>query len=241
MIKNIVFDYGYVLAYPKTGNWFIPPKAKQILSLKDMLQIFVKYRKIREAFQRSRVHLDQNHLLFTEEEEIEQFYNFYTEFLDFMGITKQQKEKARSLAVDTVCNNQKILFYEDVISSMKLMKADYHIYILSDNWPSLTRVLKHHRIMPYLDGLVMSCDYGICKDNMDLFYHAIAKLRIEPEESLFIDDSEINLANAQRAGFYPVLMDRRRRVRDSKFHIVHNMSGVMQLLQSCQDSLEEMI
>lgn len=239
MIKNIVFDYGYVLAYPKTGNWFIPPKAKEILSINDMIRILLRLRRIPQAFQRSRVHLDENHLLFTEEEEIDQFFRFYTEFLGLMGITKQKEEKAQALAIDTVCNDQKVLLYEDVISTLKLMKAEYHIYILSDNWPSLTRTLKYHRITQYLDGLIMSCDYGICKDNIDLFYHTIAKLRIEPEESIFIDDSEGNLANAKRAGFVPLLMDRRGRVRKSKYHITHNMSGVFQFLQSYHESSED--
>ncbi len=133
LIKNIVFDYGYVLAYPRTGNWFIPPKAKSILGFRDMLRIFLRFRRIRDAYQHSRVHLDEKHLLFTEEEEIEQFQRFYTEFLSLMGIIEQQTEKGHALAMDTVCNDAKVIIYDDVQNSLKLLKTDYHIYILSDN------------------------------------------------------------------------------------------------------------
>ncbi|MBP1755942.1 MAG: family hydrolase [Firmicutes bacterium] len=241
MIKNIVFDYGYVLAYPRTGNWFVPPKAKKILDFKDIIRIFLRLHRIRDAYQRSRVHLDEKHLLFTEEEEIEQFHRFYTEFLSFMGITEQQTKKAHALAIDTVCNDDKVMIYEDVLNSLKLMKADYHIYILSDNWPSLTRVLKHSQIEQYLDGMVMSCDYGICKDNLDLFYHAIAKFGIEPEESVFIDDSEGNLANAQHAGFIPILMERRGRKKASSYPIVHNMSKVTEMIHLLEESSSETV
>lgn len=39
MIKNILYDFGYVLAYPKSGNWFIPPNARQILGIRNYLLI----------------------------------------------------------------------------------------------------------------------------------------------------------------------------------------------------------
>ncbi len=232
MIKNIVFDYGYVLAYPRTGNWFIPPKTKEILSKGDLVRIMLKASKIKEAFRCSRIHLDENHLLFTEEEEISQFHNFYREFLALMGIIKQQEEKALALAVDTVCNDNKVVFYEDSASSIRQLKMDYHIFVLSDTWPSLQRVLKHAHISEHLDGLIMSCDYGICKDNIELFYHAAAKLRIEPEESVFIDDSEGNLENARLAGFLPILMDRRGRIKESKFPIVQNMNEAIDVIHT---------
>lgn len=240
MIKNIVFDYGYVLAYPRTGNWFIPPGTKEILSKGDVIRCIWKARRMKEAFQRSRIYLDENHLLFTEEEEIAQFHNFYREFLALMGIIKQQEEKAHALAVDTVCNDNKVVFYEDTVNSIRQLKADYHVYVLSDTWPSLQRILKHAHILEHLEGLIMSCDYGICKDNIELFYHAAAKLRIEPEESVFIDDSERNLENAKSAGFLPILMDRRGRKKEGNFPIAHNMNDVMNIIQTYAVHFDDM-
>lgn len=241
MIKNIVFDYGYVMAYPRTGNWFIPPNTNKILTIGDIIKITLRFRRFKEAYRSSRIHLDENHLLFTEEEEVNQFYNFYHEFLSLMGIDKLREKKAHALALDNVCNDNKVVFYDDVVSSIKTLKQDYHIYILSDNWPSLTRVLKHNHIDQYLDGMVMSCDYGICKDNMDLFYHAIAKFGIEPEESVFIDDSELNLANAQHAGFIPILMERRGRKKASSYPIVHNLAKVIEIIHFLEKSPDETV
>jgi putative hydrolase of the HAD superfamily len=235
MIKNIVFDYGYVLAYPRTGNWFIPPKTKEILSRGDMLRILIQAHRIKDVFQCSRVHLDENHLLFTEQEEITQFYNFYFEFLSLMGVSKQQEKKAHALAIDNVCNDNKVIFYDDAVSTIRQLKTDYHIFVLSDTWPSLQRVLKHAHISEHLEGMIMSCDYGICKDNIELFYHAAAKLKIEPEESVFIDDLEGNLANAQKAGFLPILMDRRGRKKQSKYPIARNMNEVIKIIQTYTD------
>lgn len=232
MIKNIVFDYGYVLAYPRTGNWFVPPKAKEILSKGDIIRIVLKFRKMKDAYHHSRVHLDENHLLFTEEEEINQFQNFYKEFLESMDIKKQQEVKAHALAVDNVCNDNKVIFYSDALSGIKQFKSEYSIFVLSDTWPSLQRVLKNAHIYEHLNGLIMSCDYGICKDNINLFYHAVAKLQIEPEESVFIDDSERNLENAKRVGFIPILMDRSGRSKGSTYLVARNMNEVMQIIKN---------
>ncbi len=240
MIKNIVFDYGYVLAYPRTGNWFLPPRTKEILSKGDLLKIVLKAPIIKEAYRHSRIHLDENHLLFTEEEEITQFHNFYNEFLTLMGIKKQRERKAHELARDIVCNDNKVIFYEDSFRSIQLLKTDYKIYILSDTWPSLQRVLKNAHILEHLEGLIMSCDYGICKDNIELFYHASAKLRIEPEESVFIDDSEGNLANAVKAAFHPVLMDRRGKKKESVYPIAKNMNEAIQIIQKYSDHNKSM-
>jgi putative hydrolase of the HAD superfamily len=240
MIKNIVFDYGYVLAYPRTGNWFIPPRTKEILAKGDMLRIMLRAFRLKEVYRQSRIHLDENHLLFTEEEEISQFHNFYREFLALIGVLKQQEEKAHALAVDTVCNDNKVVFYEDSVSSLRQLKADYHIFVLSDTWPSLQRILKHAHISEHLDGLIMSCDYGICKDNIELFFHAAAKLRIEPEESVFIDDSNGNLENAMSAGFLPILMDRRGRNKMSKFPIAHNMNEAMNIIQTYSERYDDL-
>jgi putative hydrolase of the HAD superfamily len=230
MIKNIVFDYGYVLAYPRTGNWFIPPSAKKILGMSNIIHIVLRFGRMKAAFQHGYQHLNDNHLLFTEEEEISQFQEFYSRFLKVMGISKRRDEMAYALAIDNVRNDHKIVIYDDVLNTIKLLKSDYHISVLSDTWPSLQRILNHAHITNLLDGLVMSCDYGICKDNIKLFYHAIGKLGIEPEESVFIDDSEKNLVNAEFAGFTPILMDRRGRVKVSRYPIAHNMIEVQQII-----------
>lgn len=232
MIRNIVFDYGKVLAYPRTGNWFVPPKTKKILSKGDFLRIMLRVGRINQAVLKSRRHLDENHLLFTEEEELDQFYRFYFEFLSDIGIRKQREEKAHALAEDNVCNDNKVIFYDDSVSGIRQLKTDYQVYVLSDTWPSLQRVLKNAHIMEHLEGLVMSCDYGICKDNIELFYRAVAKLQIEPEESIFIDDSETNLANAERAGFQAILMDRRGRNKTSRYPVAHNMKDVFDIISS---------
>lgn len=227
MIKNIVFDYGRVLAYPKTGNWFITPKSKKIIGLRNTLKIILRYRHVNKAFREAYSYLDENHLLHTETEEVQQFKEFYQRFLLCIGIQKNIEDLSSALAEDIVYNDDKVVFYDDVVEKMIQLKSEYHIAILSDTWPSLKRILDNKKITPILDGLIMSCDYGICKNKIELFHKAIEVLKIDPKCSLFIDDSESNLKNAEIAGFIPILMDRESKQKNSNFPIVHNIEEVI--------------
>lgn len=232
MIKNIVYDFGYVLAGPKSGNWFIPPNYRKIIGICGCLQFLVKAYKIGHSLQWGHKYLNDNHLLFTEEEEFNQFTVFYERILSDIGIKKDRSKKAELLAWDTVYNDDKFVFYDDVMEELHKAKKDYRIAVLSDTWPSLKRVFDHQGINALLEGLVMSCDYGICKDNIELFYQAASKLDIKPEETLFIDDSEVNLDNAKKAGFIPIRMDRKSKVKQSKYPLVHNLAEAYKLIES---------
>jgi FMN phosphatase YigB (HAD superfamily) len=148
-----------------------------------------------------------------------------------MGINKDIDVISTDLAIDNVCNDEKVVFYDDVLDKMSKLKSTYNISILSDTWPSLKRVLSNKKIAVFLDGIIMSCDYGICKNNVELFNIAAVTLNIEPQYTAFIDDSELNLQNAETAGFIPILMDRKRKKKVSKYPIANNMEDVIRIIE----------
>lgn len=232
MIKNIVYDFGYVLAYPRSGNWFIPLKARQILGLRNCLLFILRFYKVGSAFYKAYKYLNDNHLLFTEEEELLQFTEFYNQILIDLGINKDRGVLAELLAKDTVLNDDKVIFYGDVLEELKRAHISYKVAVLSDTWPSLKRLFDHKGITELLDGLIMSCDYGICKDNIELFHKAAAALKIEPAETAFIDDSEANLDNAYNAGFLPIRINRNKKAVKSKYTVVHNLKEAYEIVES---------
>jgi putative hydrolase of the HAD superfamily len=239
LIKNILYDFGYVLAYPRSGNWFIPPNARKILGLGNYLSVLSRVHKIGSSFQLAHQYLNENHLLFTEEEEINQFTGFYRIMLEGLGVKKHIDQLAGELARDNVCNDDKFIFYEDVHGALEKARAAFRIGVLSDTWPSLKRVFDHQGITPLLSGLIMSCDYGICKDNIELFYKTVKKLEIKPEETAFIDDALSNLDNAAKAGFYPILMDRKRKVKQSQYPLAHNLEDAYQIVIKYNSSVQD--
>lgn len=227
MIKNLIFDFGRVLAYPATGNWFITPETKNILGALKFFKL-THSPKSPVAFRNSCKYLDTIHLLHTEEEEIEQFTEFYQKALNEIGIKDKDGSLALRLAQDVTLNDSKVVIYDDVLPCFEQFKKQYNISVLSDTWPSLRRVLKNNKIDPYLDGIILSCDYNEQKSGTKLFEIAVKEFDILPEETVFIDDSESNLDNASKVGFNCVLMDRTGAKTDSKYPIIHNLNELLQ-------------
>lgn len=225
MIKNLIFDFGRVLAYPATGNWFITPETKNILGAIRFFKL-THSPKSPTAFRNSCKYLDSIHLLHTEKEEIEQFTEFYQRALAEIGIKDNYGSLALKLAQDVTLNDNKVIIYDDVLPCFELFKKNYTVSVLSDTWPSLRRVLENYEIAPYLDGLILSCDYNEQKSGTKLFEIAIKELSILPQESIFIDDSESNLVNASKVGFNCILMDRTGKKTESKYPIIYNLKDL---------------
>lgn len=229
MIKNLVFDFGRVLAYPATGNWFITPETKNILGALRFFKL-MHSSKTPTAFRNSCRYLDSIHLLHTEEEEIEQFTEFYKRALAEIGIKDKNETLSLKLAQDVTLNDNKVVVYDDVLPCFEELKSEYSISVLSDTWPSLRRVLKNYGVSQYLSGIVLSCDYNEQKSGTKLFEIAIKEWNILPEETVFVDDSESNLDNASKVGFSCILMDRTGKKKESKYPIVYDLNDLKSIL-----------
>ena len=229
MIKNLVFDFGRVLAYPATGNWFITPETKNILGALRFFKL-MHSSKTPTAFRNSCRYLDSIHLLHTEEEEIEQFTEFYKRALTEIAIKDKNKTLSLKLAQDVTLNDNKVVIYDDVLPCFEEFKSEYSISVLSDTWPSLRRVLKNYGVSQYLSGIVLSCDYNEQKSGTKLFEIAIKEWNILPEETVFVDDSESNLDNASKVGFSCILMDRTGKKKESKYPIVYDLNDLKSIL-----------
>ena len=229
MIKNLIFDFGRVLAYPATGNWFITPETKNILGALRFFKL-MHSSKTPTAFRNSCRYLDSIHLLHTEEEEIEQFTEFYKRTLAEIGIKDKNETLSLKLAQDVTLNDNKVVIYDDVLPCFEELKSEYSISVLSDTWPSLRRVLKNYGVSQYLSGIVLSCDYNEQKSGTKLFEIAIKEWNILPEETVFVDDSESNLDNASKVGFGCILMDRTGKKKESKYPIVYDLNDLKSIL-----------
>ena len=230
MITTLVFDYGKVLAYPKTGNWFVTPNAKKILGFLNCLKIFFNYKKIEQSFEAAHRYLNDNQLLHTEQEEYNQFIEFYKIILGSLGIKRNIDDICDALARDCVYNDDKVIFYDDVTTAIEYFMQSYRIIILSDTWPSLKRILENKGIWGFFDDVIMSCDYGKTKESTDFFEIAVSELNLVPSECIFIDDSLSNLDNAKKVGFIPVLMDRKGKENNSKYPVIHNLNAINDII-----------
>lgn len=199
MSKNLFFDVGRTLLYPKTQNWFIPPNYNNILNN-------VTLKELKKSTEKHKYLLDERHIN-TEEEEFEMFSKFYLYVLKDLNYPDINQQVIQKLAYDCVYNDDKFIFYKEVKDELISLSKNYNLYVISDAWPSTYRILKNYGIFELFKNVFISSDLGFKKSDKTLFEIALEK--IPPiDENFFIDDRYDLLKISESYGFIPIIIDR---------------------------------
>ena len=199
MSKNLFFDVGRTLLYPKTQNWFIPPNYNNILNN-------VTLKELKKSTEKHKYLLDERHIN-TEEEEFEMFSKFYLYVLKDLNYPDINQQVIQKLAYDCVYNDDKFIFYKEVKDELISLSKNYNLYVISDAWPSTYRILKNYGIFNLFKNVFISSDLGFKKSDKTLFEIALEK--IPPiDENFFIDDRYDLLKISESYGFIPIIIDR---------------------------------
>lgn len=199
MKKNLFFDVGSTLLYPKTKEWFIPPNYKKILGDIDT-NLF------KENIDKNNFLLDERNIN-TEEQEFEMFSKFYYNVLKDFNYSNITTEIIQNLAYDCVYNDDKFVFYKEVKRELKNLSKEYDMYIISDAWPSTYRILKNYGIYDLFKNVYISSDLGFKKSDKMLFEIALENISLN-DINYFIDDRFELLKISERYGFIPIIIDR---------------------------------
>ena len=106
----------------------------------------------------------------------------------------------------------------------RLKKEGFNIYMLSNTNPIMwdSRIASEFckdgfDMNHYFDGTVTSFEAKVCKPDKAIFDFACKKLGITPPETLFLDDSQVNVDAARQLGFHAEVVS-----PDSEFEdIIH--------------------
>ncbi len=229
-IKAILFDSGRVLNHPRTGNWFIPPNFNSIVNVKNVK--ISNYILLLKAIRKASEYLEKQKIVLTEKEEFGHFLEFYKMVAkEPIGI-KLTQQQVFEIAKDTVYNDQRFLFPNEVFQIIPKLSKNYKLGIISDTWPSLERVFKNAGLRSYFSTFVMSSKLGVNKPNELMFTTALDELKIKPEEAIFIDDNEKNVEGAKVLGIKGILMDRKMYSRSNeKSTIITNLNEIEAILK----------
>jgi putative hydrolase of the HAD superfamily len=162
-------------------------------------------------------YMESKNLIISEAEELEHFSHFYRILAKELPIIKLGENEIRKIAEDTVFNDEKFFFYEDVFETIPKFSREYILGVVSDTWPSLDRVFRNIGLRNYFSTFVMSSVVGVIKPHELMYRTALAELGVKPEEALFIDDNVRNLEGARRLGLQTILM-----LRDEATSRQHN-------------------
>lgn len=217
-IKYIVFDIGGVFLKPTTGHWFITPYINEILKNKIDMEKF-------KLSLKNNYELVNEISLQTEEEERVMFYNYYKKSLKDINYSEISDELLLQMSNSITFDNDRYTFYNDVKKSLKNLSKKYRLIILSDNFPSIKRILKNMKIDEYFDTMIISTFYGYRKKDKVLFEILKNTIKYDNETAIFIDDSEINLDIAKEYKLVPIKMDRNKN-SNSKYLTISNLTCI---------------
>ncbi len=217
-VKYLVLDFGMVLAYPITGEWFITPKLNELVNFNK-----IDRNKLLKAMLKNNRFLNSKMVKLEEEQEM--FYHFYKNSLDEINI-KNSNEIAQQVAYDFTYEDNKYKFYKGVKDELERLSKKYTILMLSDNWPCANKLMKNAEIYDYFDKIYISSVYGSRKQDKIFFDYLINDYNVKKGQAIFVDDNEMLLDIAKEKGFITKRMNREKYEMKSKHTIINNLKNL---------------
>lgn len=88
---------------------------------------------------------------------------------------------------------------EDIVD--RLHEAGYPCYLLSNFSEQFDDFAPSCPPLKKMDGLAISSKMGMIKPHADIFMEAARRFDFKPEETLFVDDTLVNIEGAQKCGY----------------------------------------
>lgn len=93
---------------------------------------------------------------------------------------------------------------EGLLDYIKSLKISYKVGILSNASVGTLQRKFNPDQLDLFDGCVVSAEVGMIKPNKDIYLLAAEKMGAEPEECVFVDDSQGHSEGARRAGMQAI-------------------------------------
>ena len=198
----LFFDIGYTLDMPASGDWmftnlFLQEAGERLKEYTDA--------EISSARDAGLHFLTQNHLVTDVDAECAQFRRYYSIISDELGLGLSGEQLERA-ARDRATNMDNYIPYPGIREVLETLSRTHRLGIISDTWPSVDRQLEHIGVDRYFSFHTYSCELGIFKPDRRMYLDALAKAGVPAEETVFIDDSVINLDGAAELGITPILV-----------------------------------
>jgi putative hydrolase of the HAD superfamily len=96
----------------------------------------------------------------------------------------------------------------ELLEYLQGLRPRYKLATLSNDWPGARECqnrLFNLEQMLAADAMLYSCEEGMQKPDADIFLLACERLRVQPQEAIFIDDREQCVEGAQQVGMQAIL------------------------------------
>lgn len=143
----------------------------------------------------------------TLEEEKLFFKEFYKILFELEGITEDIEEKAQ-LLTNKLWVHERKLFPETIEVLEYFYNNGYKMGVISDTAVTLEQTLINLGIAKYFSSFTSSASAGASKPSPIIFNAALKEQGVVAEESLYVDDCDIEADGAREQGFTAFLIDR---------------------------------
>lgn len=82
----------------------------------------------------------------------------------------------------------------------ELKQQGYRLYLMSNTSHRFRQFSKNIPSITYMDGIWISCESGYLKPEREAYLDFFEKMKLEPEDCFFVDDSPANIEAAMRLG-----------------------------------------
>ena len=90
---------------------------------------------------------------------------------------------------------------EENVKLLPKLKEKYNLYILSNfHQPAFEHIFKKFEFFRLFDGHTVSCYYYLLKPEKEIYDILIDKFNLIPEETVFIDDTKVNIDACEKEG-----------------------------------------
>ena len=200
--KVIFFDVGYTIDYPASGDWMFTCKFNEVVGERIKL---CSEEQVQQARNAGMNYLEKNHYVRDEKEEVANLYHYYKIISDELklGMTSEEIE---TVAKDRTYNMENYVIYPNAKYVLQSLFGTYRLGIISDTWPSIDNQLRTLGVKQYFSFATYSFELGVFKPDKQMYLDALQKCGCDAKETVFIDDSPVNLEGAVSVGITPILI-----------------------------------
>ncbi|MCX6724430.1 MAG: HAD family phosphatase [Candidatus Staskawiczbacteria bacterium] len=113
------------------------------------------------------------------------------------------------------------VFIQETVDLVKKLRAmGIRVVVLSNIFKFEADVIRENKGYDEFEDVILSYEVGMKKPEMDIYQLAVEKLKVKPEECIFIDDKEKNLLPAKELGMKTVLAKNPAQIREDVLHLL---------------------